>query len=76
MLCGFWWWGFDGNKVSHAKVGLRWHGRRGVEMRIWKDKTPKGDGNRSARASAHMESIWKDKTPKGDGNLKVFTYPP
>ena len=40
-----------------------------MEMRIWKDKTPKGDGNSCFIFSLlyHLW-IWKDKTPKGDGN--------
>ena len=38
-------------------------------MRIWKDKTPKGDGNNiSNEGKRGNKNIWKDKTPKGDGN--------
>ena len=40
-----------------------------MEMRIWKDKTPKGDGNSCfIFAVLYHLGIWKDKTPKGDGN--------
>ena len=40
-----------------------------MEMRIWKDKTPKGDGNfHSPTGLEYPSFIWKDKTPKGDGN--------
>ena len=43
------------------------------KLNIKKNRTPKGDGNSSAKSSISLsQQIKKNRTPKGDGNSIVF----